>query len=154
LLVLVSVFHIIHLHFLFIFSLVVSIMHKKVSCHINWAIITNNRAPWEDTPSVRPSEDLQSINVWPRSYNEETIRHMQILANSTKQLARIFKYVSYEIKKIFRWTGPVLELRRQDRDAWVAQTVKCLTLDLSSGLDLRVLSSSPALGSMLGMEST
>ena len=30
--------------------------------------------------------------------------------------------------------------------------VKHLTLDLSSGLDLRVVSSSPALGYMLGME--
>ena len=36
----------------------------------------------------------------------------------------------------------------------MAQSVKCLTLDFSSGLDLRVMSSSPALGSMLGMEPT
>ena len=33
---------------------------------------------------------------------------------------------------------------------WVAQSVKHLTLDLSSGLDLRVVSSSP----MLGMKPT
>ena len=39
-----------------------------------------------------------------------------------------------------------------DKLAWVAQSVKHLLLDLSSGLDLRVLSSSPTLGSMLGME--
>ena len=39
-------------------------------------------------------------------------------------------------------------------DAWLAQSDKYLTLDLSSGLDLRVMSSSPALGSMLGMEPT
>ena len=36
------------------------------------------------------------------------------------------------------------------RDAWVAQLVKCLTLDLSPDLDLRVMSSNPALGSILG----
>ena len=34
---------------------------------------------------------------------------------------------------------------------WVAQWVKHLTLDLSSGLDLMVVSSSPALGSSLDM---
>ena len=38
--------------------------------------------------------------------------------------------------------------------AWVAQSVKCRTLDLSSDLDLRVVSSSPRLGSTLGMEPT
>ena len=38
--------------------------------------------------------------------------------------------------------------------AWVAQSVKHRTLDLSSGLALRVVSSSPTLGSMLGMEPT
>jgi len=37
---------------------------------------------------------------------------------------------------------------------WVAQSVQRLTLHLSSGLDLSVVSSSPELGSMLGMEST
>ena len=36
----------------------------------------------------------------------------------------------------------------------MAQSVKRLTLDLSSGLDLRVMSSSPALGSRLGVEPT
>lgn len=76
-------------------------MHKKLGCHINWETITNNGAP-----SVRPKEDLQSISVWPRSHNEETIRHMQISANSTKQLARLFKYVSYEIKKHLGGLGP------------------------------------------------
>ena len=39
-------------------------------------------------------------------------------------------------------------------DARVAQLVKHLTLDLSSGLDLRVVSSNPLLGSTLGMECT
>ena len=36
--------------------------------------------------------------------------------------------------------------------AWVAQSVKHLTLDLSSGHDLRVVRSSPGLGSVLSME--
>ena len=31
-------------------------------------------------------------------------------------------------------------------DTWVAQFVKCPNLDLSSGLDLRVMSSNPTLG--------
>ena len=35
----------------------------------------------------------------------------------------------------------------------MAQSVKCPTLDFGSGHDLRVLGSSPTLGSMLGMES-
>ena len=37
---------------------------------------------------------------------------------------------------------------------WVAPSVKRLTLDLSSGLDLRIMSSSPELGSMPAMEPT
>ena len=41
-----------------------------------------------------------------------------------------------------------------DPGTWMAQLVKHLTHDLSSGLDLRVLSSSPALGSALGMKPT
>ena len=36
----------------------------------------------------------------------------------------------------------------------MAQLVKCLTLDLNSGLDIRVVSYSPVLGSMLDMEPT
>ena len=36
----------------------------------------------------------------------------------------------------------------------MAQSVKHPTLDLSSGLDLRVVSSSPALGSMMGVKPT
>ena len=44
--------------------------------------------------------------------------------------------------------------RKKRRGAWVAQLVKCLTLDLSSGLDLRVVSSRLALSSMLGVEPT
>ena len=44
--------------------------------------------------------------------------------------------------------------KKRDMGVWVAQLVKHLTLDLSSGLDLRVVSSSPSLGSTLGMEPT
>lgn len=36
----------------------------------------------------------------------------------------------------------------------MAQLVKCPTPDLSSAIDLRVTSSSPVLGSMLGVEPT
>ena len=36
----------------------------------------------------------------------------------------------------------------------MAQSVKCLTLDLSSNLDLRVMRSSPVLGSALDMKPT
>ena len=42
--------------------------------------------------------------------------------------------------------------RIKSRGAWVAQAVKHLTLDLSSGLDLRVVSSKRSLGSMPGVE--
>jgi len=35
---------------------------------------------------------------------------------------------------------------------WVAQLVKCPTLEFSSGHDLRVMRSSPASSSMLGVE--
>ena len=40
------------------------------------------------------------------------------------------------------------------RGTWVAWSVKCPTLDLSSGLELTVMSSNPMLGSMLGMKPT
>ena len=38
--------------------------------------------------------------------------------------------------------------------AWVAHSIKCPALDLRSGLDLEVMSASPALDSTLGMEPT
>ena len=44
--------------------------------------------------------------------------------------------------------------KKKEEGHQVALLVKCPTLDLSSGLDLRIVSSSPALGSMLGMEPT
>ena len=43
---------------------------------------------------------------------------------------------------------------KSEGGAWVVQSVKCLTLDFSSGLDLTVLSLSPTWGSMLGVEPT
>ena len=45
-------------------------------------------------------------------------------------------------------------LKRIIWDVCTVQSVKRLTLDLSSGLDLRVMSSSPMLGSVLGMKPT
>ena len=36
----------------------------------------------------------------------------------------------------------------------MAQSIKCPTLDLNSGLNLRVVNSSPVLGSMPGVEPT
>ena len=49
-------------------------------------------------------------------------------------------------------------LKVPNGDCWVVQSVKCLTLDLSSGLDLKVLSLGPVsgfvLGSTLGVEPT
>ena len=44
--------------------------------------------------------------------------------------------------------------KAQSWDDWVAQLVKCLILDLSSGLDLMVMSSSPTLGFVLGVKAT
>ena len=48
------------------------------------------------------------------------------------------------------WVGKVKYTSQLEildvRGAWVAQSIKHLTLDLSSGLDLRVVSSSPTLG--------
>ena len=42
--------------------------------------------------------------------------------------------------------------RWKSRGVWVAQSIKHPALDLSSRLDLRVVDSSPALGSVLGMK--
>ena len=42
--------------------------------------------------------------------------------------------------------------RKKCRGTWMAQFVGHLTLGLSSGLNLRVVSSGPALGSTLGLE--
>ena len=51
-------------------------------------------------------------------------------------------------------TYECLLFKRIHGGAWVAQSVQRLTLDLSWGFDLRVMSSSPALGSTLSMEAT
>ena len=50
--------------------------------------------------------------------------------------------------------GRLIRRLLKERGAWVAKLVKCLTPDLSSGLDLRVVSLSPTLDSTLGMEPT
>ena len=53
----------------------------------------------------------------------------------------------------FLWSGGSRHRREGSRwGAWAAQSVKRLTPDLCSGLDLRVRSSSPTLGSLLGTE--
>jgi len=41
----------------------------------------------------------------------------------------------------------------EDRGAWMAQSVKVLTVDFSSSHDFRVVGSSPTLGSALSPES-
>ena len=51
--------------------------------------------------------------------------------------------------------GPQADLsQRQTLNCRATQVSQHLTLDLSSGLDFRVVSSSPMLGSTLGMEPT
>lgn len=45
-------------------------------------------------------------------------------------------------------------IKRAKGGTYVDQSVKCMTLDVGSGLDLRVMSSSSMLGSKLGMECT
>ena len=73
-----------------------------------------------------------------------------------------YKTVMKEIEndtneKIFHADGleePILLKCLYYRGVWVAQLVKHLTLDLSSGLDLRVMSLSPVLDSTLEVEPT
>ena len=48
----------------------------------------------------------------------------------------------------------ILRFKLLSSGTWMAQSVKHLTLDLSSGLGLRAMSSNSALGSMLRMELT
>lgn len=45
-------------------------------------------------------------------------------------------------------------LKKQIWGAWVTHSVKHSTLDFTSGCDVRVTSSSPMLGHLLGMEAT
>ena len=67
-------------------------------------------------------------------------------------------YDHFDPKRILGWNATIREVFywmqgwKVHQGAWVAQVVKCPTLDLSSGLDLRVISLSPALGSVLGVE--
>ena len=44
--------------------------------------------------------------------------------------------------------------KKKKRGTWVARSIKPPALDLSLGLDLRAVSSSPTLGSMLSVEPT
>ena len=43
-------------------------------------------------------------------------------------------------------------IKKQTWGAWVAQLVKCLTVDFGSGHDPRVVGWSPVLGSVLGVD--
>ena len=45
-------------------------------------------------------------------------------------------------------------VKKKMAGTWMAQLVEHLTLDLSSGPDLRVMSLSPTLGSVLGVKPT
>ena len=70
--------------------------------------------------------------------------------------------MKYELKSEYRMTYNLChsikhnnEHRIQkikDKDTWVAELVKHLTLDFSTGHDLIVVGSTPALGSALDME--
>ena len=51
-------------------------------------------------------------------------------------------------------TPPLFKKHFIFEDTWVAQSVKCLTLDFDSGLDLKVLRLSPTLGSAPSVEPT
>ena len=66
-------------------------------------------------------------------------------------LTPLFGWLISNIFKIYKWIIPKSK-ELKNRCACVAQLIKCPTRDLSSGLDLRVVISRPALSSMLGME--
>jgi len=63
------------------------------------------------------------------------------------------KYVSGRFLRSWEMKG-LLSTKPKAEGTWVAQSIKRPTLDLSSGLDPRAVSSSLPLGSMLGMEPT
>jgi len=73
---------------------------------------------------------------------EGTEREEDLRTNDTPKLQCTY-YLILKIKYL-----------KKIRGTSVAQSVKHLTVDLSSGPDLRVMSSSSMLGSMLGMEPT
>ena len=50
-----------------------------------------------------------------------------------------------------RYLPTQLDQKIDTTDAWVAQSVKCPTLDFGSGSDLRVMKSIPMSSSMLGV---
>ena len=50
-------------------------------------------------------------------------------------------------------THQLLDIKKVSQEAWLAQSVKQLTLDIGSGHDLRVVKLNPKLGSTLSRES-
>ena len=62
------------------------------------------------------------------------------------------------METIITWYGKYMSIKitqnLKNWSAWVAQLVRFPTLDLGSGLNLRDMSSSPVLGSTLGMKPT
>ena len=69
------------------------------------------------------------------------------------------KYLEASLYFLIKFFFPVYLLHSQAKDTkgrggWVAHLGKHPILNVTSGLDLRVVSSSAALGSTLGMEST
>jgi len=61
-------------------------------------------------------------------------------------------YTVQFVNQLFKTGDVYLSIKIYCRGAWVAQSVKQLTLDFSSGRDLRVLGSGPASGSALSGE--
>ena len=66
-------------------------------------------------------------------------------------LRSLIKYLYMHVRSK---TMQIRNKTTKEQGAWVAQPVRYLTFDLSSGHDLRVVSSSPALGCALGVEPT
>ena len=69
-------------------------------------------------------------------------------------LKTIFAYFAKIIFQIAILITQHHGLNTSNGGSWVAQLIKASTLDLSSGLDLRVVSSSPVLEFILGMAPT
>ena len=63
-------------------------------------------------------------------------------------LGREFKIIGNDKLNKFK------KMKHEQQGAWVVQSIKYLTLGFGSGHDLMVLGLSPALGSMISMEST
>ena len=65
---------------------------------------------------------------------------VMVLCNKQPQITGCGRQHSKNVPSRFPW------------GAWMAQSVECLTFDFGSGHDLRVMRSSPVLGSMLSKE--